>query len=256
MRLQKGIFIISIDVDVGSKKLGMINEGKNDINVNDYFSECFIGEVEERATPLFVELFDDLEIPVTFAIRGQLTELDNSILEYILNSSVEHDIGAHGYYHKEFDKLSYTQAENELHLISEGMKKFGIRSKSFIFPRNMVAQLELLEKYGYKCYRGSGNYKKNCMWIEKNGRLYNVHPSLYFCPTLSPMFIKRILDISIANRLPFHLWFHLWDFGITMKSIRKSIDRVFLPLLEYAKEKETNGELYFKPMLSTIEEFE
>ena len=41
-----------------------------------------------------------------------------------------------------------------------------------------------------------------------------------------------------------------------MKSIRKSIDRVFLPLLEYAKEKETNGELYFKSMLSTIEEFE
>ena len=255
-QLQKGIFTISIDVDVGSKKLGMLNEGKNDINVSDKFSEYLIGKVEEMATPLFVDLFDDVEVPVTFAIRGQLTEVDNSILELILNSSVKHDIGAHGYYHKAFRKLSYTQAENELHLISEGMKKFGVRPKSFVFPRNSVAHLNLLEKYEYKCYRGYGDFMKDCMCIDKKGRLYNIHPSLYLFPSISPIFVKKMLDISIAKRLPFHMWFHLWSFGLTMESIRGSINRVFLPLLKYAKEKERNGVLKIKPMLSAIEEFE
>jgi peptidoglycan/xylan/chitin deacetylase (PgdA/CDA1 family) len=255
-KLQRGILTISIDVDVGSKKLGTLNEGKNDINVSDVFSEYLIGKVEEKATPLFVDLFDDVEVPVTFAIRGQLTEVDNSVLELVLNSSVKHDIGAHGYYHKAFGNLSYTQAENELRLISEGMKKFGVRPKSFVFPRNSVAHLNLLEKYEYKCYRGYGDFRTDCMCIDKKGQLYNIHPSLYLFPSISPRFVKKILDISIAKRLPFHMWFHPWSFGLTPKSIRSSINRVFLPLLKHAKEKERDGVLNLKPMLSAIEEFE
>jgi len=81
IQLENGMLIISIDVDVGSKELGVINEGKNDANVNRYISEYSVGEIEERALPLFVDLFNDFEIPVTFAIRGQLTEVCNSVLD-------------------------------------------------------------------------------------------------------------------------------------------------------------------------------
>jgi len=89
MRLENGMFMISIDVDVGSRELGVINKGKNDANVNRRISEYWIGKMEEAALPIFVNLFNDFEIPVTFAIRGQLTEVNGSILELLLKSSVK-----------------------------------------------------------------------------------------------------------------------------------------------------------------------
>ena len=252
MQLENGMFIISIDVDVGNKELGVINEGKNDANINRYISEYLIGEIEERALPLFVDLFNDFEIPVTFAIRGQLTEAYDSILELILNSPIKHDIGPHGYYHREFKNLSHNEAENELKMISVGMKKFGITPRSFVFPRNSVAHLDLLEKHGYQCYRG---YDK-CMYIEKKGRLYNIHPSLFVGQSITPIFLKKILDIAIAKKLPFHVWFHSWNFGKEDRYIKKNIKKILVPLLDYAKRKEKSGMLTFETMLSATEKVE
>lgn len=254
MRLENGMFIISVDVDVGSKELGVINEGKNDANVSSAraLSEYSVGEIEERGLPLFVDLFEDFEIPVTFAIRGQLTEVSDSILGLILKSTIKHDIGAHGYYHNQFTNLSHNETENELKMISVGMKKFGIIPRSFVFPRNSVAHLDLLEKYGYKCYRGH-DY---CMNIEKKGRLYNIHPSLFVGQSLSSIFLKKILDIAIAKKLPFHVWFHSWNFGQEDEYIKKKIKRIFVPLLDHAKRREKRGILTFETMLSATEKVE
>jgi peptidoglycan/xylan/chitin deacetylase (PgdA/CDA1 family) len=256
MQLEAGMFIISIDVDVGSKELGVINKGKNDANVIKHMSEYRVGEIDEVAFPLFLSAFDDFEIPVTFAIRGQLTEVNDSILELLLKSTVEHDIGAHGYYHREFTNLSRNEAENELNMISAGMKKFGIIPRSFVFPKNRVARLELLEKYGYKCYRSFGNFMNDCMYIEKQGRLFNIHPSLYLDQSISSVFPKKIVDIAIAKKLPFHIWFHLWNFGETNESIQRSIKKMLFPMLNYAKKKEKSGELTFETMLSAAETVE
>lgn len=255
MQLEKGIFIISIDVDVGSRELGVINRGKNDANVNKRISEYQVGKIEEETLPLFVETFNDLEIPVTFAVRGQLTEVNDSILELLLKSSVKHDIGAHGYYHRQFTNLSRNEAENELNMISSGMRKFGIVPRSFVFPNNNVAHLDPLQKFGYKCYRGYGDFMNDCMYIEK-GQLYNIHPSLYIDQGTSFTFLRKILDISIAKKLPFHVWFHLWNFGETKESIQRTITNVFIPLLKYAKKKEKSGELTFETMLSAAERVE
>ena len=256
IQLENGMLIISIDVDVGNKELGVINKGKNDANVNIYASEYSIGEIEEWALPLFVDLFNDFEIPVTFAIRGQLTEVDNSILELLLNSSVKHDIGSHGYYHRRFKNLSHNEAENELNMISSGMKKFGIIPRSFVFPKNSVAHLDLLEKNGYKCYRSYGDFMNDRMYIEKEGLLYNIHPSLYIGQSIGSIFLKKILDIGIAKKLPFHVWFHLWNFGETEESIQRTINKVFFPLLRYAKKKERRGVLTFETMLSAAQKVE
>jgi len=250
MQLEKGMLIISIDVDAGARELGVINRGKNDVNVNDRISEYRVGEIEELAFPLFADILNGLEIPATFAIRGQLTEVNDSILEFLLKSSVKHDIGAHGYYHREFTNLSCNEAENELKMISVGMKKFGIIPRSFIFPKNSVAHLDLLEKHGYKCYRGYGDFMNDCMYIERQGQLYNIHPSLYIDQGTSFMFLKKILDISIAKKLPFHIWFHLWNFGETEESMQRSINNMFIPVFKYAKKEEKSGTLTFETMLS------
>jgi len=256
MQLEKGMVIISIDVDVGSRELGVINRGKNDTNVSSHISEYQVGAIEELALPLFLETFNDFEIPVTFAIRGQLSEVDNSVLGLLLKSSVKHDIGAHGYYHTEFRDLSRNEAENELNLVSAGMKKFDIVPRSFVFPRNSVFHLDLLERHGYKCYRGYGDFMNDCMYIEKRGQLYNVHPSLCLDESTSFVFLKRILDASISRKLPCHLWFHLWSFGATEEAIRKILKKVFFPFFSYAKRKERHDSLRFETMVSAALEVE
>lgn len=250
MHLKQGMFIVSIDVDAGSRELGVMNKGENDLNVSKCNSEYRIGAIEEDVLPLFVETFDDFGIPATFAVRGQLTEVNGSVLEVLLRSAVKHDIGAHGYYHTEFTNLSYSDAENELSMISAGLKKFGIVPKSFVFPRNSVAYLDLLERHGYKCYRGYGNFMKDRMLIEKRGELYNIHPSLYLDEGTRLACLRRILDISIAKNLPFHVWFHPWSFGETEEAVQKFITKVFTPFFSYAKRKERDDKLSFETMLS------
>jgi len=256
MQLENGMLITSIDVDVGNKEVGVINQGKNDANVNRYISEYSVGEIEERAIPLIIDFFNDFEIPVTFAIRGQLVDVDTSILALLLKSPVKHDIGSHSYYHRDFKNLSHNEADNELNMVSVAMKKFSIIPRSFVFPKNSVAHLDLLEKYEYKCYRGYGNFMNDNMYIEKRGELYDIHPSFYLGQSVSPIFLKYIVNISTRKKLPLHIWFHPWDLGERKESMQRSIDKVFLPLFKYAKRKEKSGMLTFETMLSAAKEIE
>jgi hypothetical protein len=250
MRLEKGMLIMSVDVDVGSKELAVINKGMNDVNVSRRFGEFAIGAIEERVLPQFVNLINSYEMPVTFAIRGQLTEVPHSILEILLESSVRHDIGAHGYYHRKFEDLSYSEAENEMKLISHGMQRLGVVPRSFVFPKNSVAHLKLLEKYGYECYRGYGDFMNDSMYIEKCDKLWDVHPSLCIDQHTRFAFLKKILNIAIEKKLPCHLWFHLWNFGQEECGARRNLEKVFAPILDYAKRKERDGMLMFETMLS------
>ncbi len=78
-----------------------------------------------------------------------------------------------------FTALSELEAERELRMISAGMKKFGITPKSFVFPKNQVSHLQLLERYGYLSFRARGNFFRDGMYIRKYGNLFDVHPSLF-----------------------------------------------------------------------------
>jgi peptidoglycan/xylan/chitin deacetylase (PgdA/CDA1 family) len=251
VQLERGMLIVSIDVDVGNKEVAIVNrKNRGYPSVYKSISDYRIGEIESMAIPIFVEMFNDLGIPVTFAIRGQLVDVDESILKLLLGSAVRHDIGAHGYYHREFKSLSHDEAERELEMISVGMKRFRIIPRSFVFPRNSVAHLDLLEKYGYKCYRSYGTFVNDCMRIEKQGLLYDVHPSLCLDRWSNPRFLQKMLDVSIAKKLPFHVWLHLWQFGETEEAVHKTIEKIFFPFLSYAKRKEDRDVVSFETMLS------
>jgi peptidoglycan/xylan/chitin deacetylase (PgdA/CDA1 family) len=253
MHLETGMLIISIDVDVGDEKLGLLNRGSG-ISISRHHSERAIGRIEERALPLFVDVFDSADVPVTFAIRGQLMEVDGLIIDSLHDSSTKHDIGFHGYYHKPFTSLSRAAAEEELKKVRSAMKKFNLVPGSFIFPKNRIAYLDLLEKEGYKCYRGYGSVTKDRMHIERQGSLFNICPSLYINTDSSSRLLKRILDVSIARKLPFHIWFHLWNFGQERECILRSVNKIFVPLLDYAKRKQRSGLLTFETMVSAADE--
>jgi peptidoglycan/xylan/chitin deacetylase (PgdA/CDA1 family) len=253
IRLPTGMLIVSIDIDVGNKELGKINRGKNDTNVNRSLSEYSVGAIEEWALPMFASLFEEFEVPVTFAIRGQWLKYPNPALSRLLRSSIKHDIGAHGYTHRRFGHLSQEEANIELMKISDAMKCHNIDPVSFVFPGNVIAHLNILPRYGYTCYREYGDVLKDGMYIRRHNCLWDVHPTLFIdkYTTFAPA--KRILDICISRKLPFHAWFHLWNFGQTQSAIRKMLKCFFYPLLNYAKLRVGNGELAFETMASAVQ---
>ena len=251
--LEKGMFIISVDVDVGSGGLGILNHGRNDRNVHNYLSERIVGEAEKTALPIFLDAFEEFQVPVTFALRGQMLEVDSSPLVLLLNSEVKHDIGGHGYSHKRFSELSSLEAEVELSKLATAMDTFKIKPSSFVFPKNSVAHLDLLEKHGYRSYRSYGNFKLDCMQIEKHGNLFNLRPSLNVDQSINSLLLKQIVRVAIRKHLPLHMWFHLWNFGLSEKALRKSVQRIFLPLLKFARKEVDGGLLTFETMASAID---
>lgn len=258
---QKAVFdsamlILSVDIDVGSKKLAVLNNGKYDKDVSSHFGEFLIGEVEERVLPKFVDIINCFGIAVTFAIRGQMLEVDSSIIDLLLDSPVSHDIGAHGYYHRSFTEISQNEAERELREIHTRMGRHGVFPKSFVFPRNRVAHLDLLKRYGYKCYRGSGGFLKDNMNIEKRKALYNICPSMYISLGLNPFLLRRMVDLSIIKKSPLHFWLHLWNFGQDKEHIERNACKILVPMLKYAKKKEKNGMLTLETMCSAAKKAE
>jgi peptidoglycan/xylan/chitin deacetylase (PgdA/CDA1 family) len=189
---------------------------------------------------------------VTFAVRGQLIEVENTVFDQILSSSTEHDIGAHGYYHRCFTSLSRAEAQNELEMISTGFQKIGVRPTSFVFPRDDVSQLDLLERFGYVSYRDRGGLQRDEMFIQRKGKLYDVHPGFHLGATYNPIFLDKIIDIAAARRLPLHMWFHPRDIFETRGSTQKNIEGMLSPLYKYAKKKEKEGTLKFETMQSIV----
>ncbi len=250
------MFIISIDVDVGSERLGIVNQGRNDRIVHNYLSETAIGQAEKTALPIFLEAFEDYDVPVTFGMRGQMIDVDSKSLELVLNSSVKHDIGSHGYSHKMFTNLSRQEAQDEISKLTYAMSFFGITPVSFIFPRNSVAHLDLLENSGYKTFRSYGNFLLDCMQIERCGGLYNLRPSLNLDQSINALLPKLILRLAISKRAPLHLWFHLWNFGLTEKAIKRSVDRVICPLLKLARQQTDVDLLAIETMASAYNKLE
>jgi peptidoglycan/xylan/chitin deacetylase (PgdA/CDA1 family) len=247
--------IISIDVDVGSSEVGVKNGGLNDRNVNDFLTECAVGKIEEQIIPLLLQTFNEFQFPVTFALRGQLTEVENSIFNRILESSIDHEIAAHGYYHRTFTSLSQFEADEELKLISAGMKKFGVTPKSFVFPRNKVSHLKLLKRHGYLSFRAPGTLLRDGMYVRNCEGLFDVHPSLFsdFC---SPFFSKKIINLAVKYKAPLHVWFHPWNLGHTPKAAAERIAKGLVPLIEHAREKKKQGVLKFETMYSIAQEYQ
>jgi hypothetical protein len=94
------------------------------------------------------------------------------------------------------------------------------------------------------------------MRIERRDSLFNVCPSLYVSQGLNSDLLKRILDISITRKLPFHIWFHLWNFGQDKERIERNANKILVPILKYAKKKERNGMLTFETMFSAARKAE
>jgi peptidoglycan/xylan/chitin deacetylase (PgdA/CDA1 family) len=223
--LDTASIIISLDVDVGSPEVGVKNGGSNDRNVNDFLSERVVGKIEEQVVPLLLQTFNEFEFPATFALRGQLTEVENSIINQILESSTRHEIAAHGYSHKVFTALSEFEAEGELKMISFGLKKFGVTPKSFVFPKNQVSHLQLLEKYEYLAFRAQGNFLGGGMYVRRCGNLFDIPPSI-FSEFYDSAILKKSLTWQLSTELHYIFGFILGILEVLQKQQPKELLKV------------------------------
>jgi len=88
------------------------------------------------------------------------------IVEEILSSRISHELGYHTFTHTVLKGSSYDVAELE---IREGVriakKRFGVKMKSFVFPKNEIEYIDLIKKYGFTVFRGKNMWKSKKIGI-------------------------------------------------------------------------------------------
>ena len=83
--------------------------------------------------PQMLEIFENEEIKITFFITGRWADDNKDLLKEIYSHG--HEIGNHGYYHKEYGKLSYEINKNEIEKCDESINNIlGIKCKYFAPP--------------------------------------------------------------------------------------------------------------------------
>lgn len=110
-------------------------------------------------------------------IRDPRTGMDKDLLWYapdlinrLLRSDVDFEIGCHSFSHPNFSKIGENQARYELKKSEELAKEWGIKLSSFIFPRNAEGHKRVLSEFGYKAYRSQGRISSK----SKIGRALNL----------------------------------------------------------------------------------
>jgi len=208
-----------------------------------------------------LKLLEAFEIPVTWAVVGHLFldrcekvegvphpdmprfkdnwyELDpctdigrdplfygKDLIEQILSSKVKHEIGYHSFSHVIFPLATLEVAEAEIAKgVEIAQKEFGLKLKSFIFPQNKIAHLELLEKYGFVAFRGENVWEKtrrnssSLLWRT----LSSIRSSIAIGP-ISPCRVGGLLNIPTSmlfdtfRPLPSSLLFGLYGLYKTLR---------------------------------------
>jgi len=180
MSTKKASFVLSIDLELAWgvwDKLSSINIQK-------------IIDKERLVCENLLNIFDENEIPVTWAVVAALLDNKNKmmgnlnqkawyapdILDNILNSKTKHLIASHSYAHKEFNTCSNEEIIEDFEKSIFFLKSFNINTDVFIFPRNNVFHLDVLKKFNFKTYRSIDQswYKKVYKYNKLLGKISNL----------------------------------------------------------------------------------
>ena len=180
MSTKKASFVLSIDLELAWgvwDKLSSINIQK-------------IIDKERLVCENLLNIFDENEIPVTWAVVAALLDNKNKmmgnlnqkawyapdIIDNILNSKTKHLIASHSYAHKEFNTCSKEEITEDFEKSIFFLKSININPDVFIFPRNSVFHLDVLKKFNFKTYRSIDKswYKKVYKYNKSLGKISNL----------------------------------------------------------------------------------
>jgi hypothetical protein len=158
------------------------------------------------------------------------------------------DIGIHGGMSHLIWGNSRTSSETVCRELGSGIRaleEIGIRPRALVFPRNLVAHLEILARYGIRCYRGRapvlsekvglrhslagraarlveemGRLTPRTVWPEEvlpglwnipaSLNLYTMRPSAARLAPLGTRLerVRRGIEAAVRQSQIFHFWFH------------------------------------------------
>jgi len=195
------------------------------------------------------------------------------LVEKILQCSVPQEVASHSFSHTVFPKCGPEVARAELAACLEQAKRYGITLRSFVFPQDRPAHLDLLKEAGFVAYRGptaSLFQDVRPRWLGKSKHFLDdllvwpvacvspreVLPGLWELPG-SMMYgfmlgIRQLIPVrtrirkakegierAIQDRKIFHLWFHPEMLGYRDRELLEGLEAIYA----YADQKRREGVL-------------
>ncbi|MBK6517857.1 MAG: polysaccharide deacetylase family protein [Polyangiaceae bacterium] len=260
---------------------------------NDYFGRC--AELETHIVESLLSMFDRHGVTATWAFVGRLLDRAPSfpvktdhgekiwyaphLIDSIREARTEQELGSHSFEHVYFGTIDRQAARADLDAARAVHARHGIEFRSFVFPRNQVAHVDLLGEVGLRVFRSV-----DVGWFMAAGRLgpaagmaANLLDKMLAVPpsvvearrrggtvelpssTLllgrnglrrlvrpSAVVVKHALGLRAARaaRRVFHLWFHPSNFYYETERQLGVLERV----LEFAAGMRDKGEIDIVPM--------
>ena len=233
--------------------------------VSDKISNKFIKktiELDEKICFNLLTIFNEFDVSATWAIVAAMLDNNNpminishssawynpKIIEKIKYSKTYQELASHSYSHPNFIQYDAKYIDEDFQKAEYFFSKNDINIKSFVFPRNQIRYLNLLNKHGIKIFRSldKSMYKKVYKYNKVLGKFANLldkslpisantvfpkitdhnltelQSSLLFISRYSYKKIisefsifskaKQGIDKAIKNKECFHLWFHPSNF--------------------------------------------
>lgn len=240
-----------------------------------------------------LELFSTYEVPVTWAFVGALMDAQaakeragpeacwfaEDLIDDIRATKLQ-EVGSHSFSHQYFPSLTPDEARVEIERVREVHDRHGLACDVFVFPRNLVAHLDVLAHAGIKLFRGMDRTLPNRLrdFNKTAGRAAHLletamphtpptvsvereHPQILelrgsmgllrreglrrlATPRMVEANMRRGLAAASTRDQVFHLWFHPFD-------LYREPDVQFLlleKLLRRACEMREEGTLGITPM--------
>ena len=150
-----GFFCISIDVE---RAWGIWDKPSA-----EYHRLC--EATERRVVDSLVSLFDEYQVPATWAVVARLAEPDGArpgspalwqgldTLDRIRAARQPQEIGSHSYAHVYYGQIGRDEAARDVQAAARVHRALGLDFTSFVFPRNDVAHLDVLRAAGIRVFR-------------------------------------------------------------------------------------------------------
>jgi len=203
-----------------------------------------------KGTAALLRLSEAHGVPLTWAICGKTAEQDREAYESILASPLKQEIGVHTYSHIYADETTEEEYERDIERCIDVLQ-ISKHPTSFVFPKNREGHFDLLNRLGFKAYRGA---KRVIGAPIENKGMWNIRPVYYVDPKSfqAAGLIRRFADACIARSAVFHLWTHPWSLAIDGE-VEKMTSDVMEPVFAHLEERSRSGVLSLATMGSLSE---
>lgn len=140
---------------------GNRNSNKVSLMINVYWGSEYISDI--------LKVLKDYNVTTTFFVGGQWVEKEPELLKEIFDAG--HEIGNHGYFHRDHNKLNYDQNREEISVCETFVfKNLGIKMNLFAPPSGAFNKttLTVASELGYKTIMWS---KDTIDWRDKDSDL-------------------------------------------------------------------------------------